>query len=147
VAVKRPFSEKHVLETAHASAIKLKNAKAPPHSVVASAREHEDDDENDADGDDADGSGANSRAATKVDKTVATMTPWVSSSAFKSILLGLLTRGLHKREIIFRTNPISGSLSVFSRTNRALRFSSSLKEAQRVSEDVFTAMICTEKKN
>jgi hypothetical protein len=48
------------LEAGHASAIKLKNAKAAPHSVVASAREHEDDDDDDdADGDDADGSGAN----------------------------------------------------------------------------------------
>jgi len=41
----------------HASAIKLKNAKAAPHSVVASAREHKD--ENDTHGDDTDGSGAN----------------------------------------------------------------------------------------
>jgi hypothetical protein len=47
------------LEAGHASAIKLKNAKAAPHSVVASAREHKDDDDDDADGDDADGSGAN----------------------------------------------------------------------------------------
>jgi hypothetical protein len=43
----------------HASAIKLKNAKAAPHNVVASAREHKDDDDEDAEGDDADGSGAN----------------------------------------------------------------------------------------
>ncbi len=54
-----PFTDAYVLETGHASAIKLKNAKAAPHSVVASAREHKDDDDDDADGDDADGSGAN----------------------------------------------------------------------------------------
>jgi hypothetical protein len=52
-------SEVYALEAGHASAIKLKNAKAEPHSVVASAREHKDDDDDDADGDDADGSGAN----------------------------------------------------------------------------------------
>jgi hypothetical protein len=52
-------SEAYALEAGHASAIKLKNAKAAPHSVVASAREHKDDDDEDADGDDADGSGAN----------------------------------------------------------------------------------------
>jgi hypothetical protein len=53
-------TEAAALEAGHASAIKLKNAKAAPHSVVASAREHEDDDDDDdADGDDADGSGAN----------------------------------------------------------------------------------------
>jgi hypothetical protein len=45
------------LTAGHASAIKLKNAKAAPHSVVASAREHMDDD--DTHGDDTDGSGAN----------------------------------------------------------------------------------------
>jgi hypothetical protein len=47
------------LEAGHASAIKLMNAKAAPHSVVASGREHKDDDDDDEDGDDADGSGAN----------------------------------------------------------------------------------------
>jgi hypothetical protein len=55
-------NEVAALEAGHASAIKLKNAKAAPHSVVASAREHkddDDDDDDDADGDDADGSGAN----------------------------------------------------------------------------------------
>ncbi len=52
-------TEAAALEAGHASAIKLKNAKAAPHSVVASAREHEGDDDDDADGDDADGSGAN----------------------------------------------------------------------------------------
>ncbi len=34
-----------------------------------------------------------------MDKQVATMTPWISSSAFKSMLLELITRGLHEREI------------------------------------------------
>ncbi len=52
-------NEAAALVAGHASAIKLKNAKAAPHSVVASAREHKDDDDDDADGDDADGSGAN----------------------------------------------------------------------------------------
>jgi hypothetical protein len=47
------------LDAGHASAIKLKKAKAAPHSVVASAREHKDDEDDDADRDDADGSGAN----------------------------------------------------------------------------------------
>jgi len=47
------------LEAGHASAIKLKHAKAAPHSVVGSGREHKDDDDDDADGEDADGSGAN----------------------------------------------------------------------------------------
>ncbi len=58
---KEPSDENalYALEAGHASAIKLKNAKAAPHSVVASAREHKDDDDDDADGDDADGSGAN----------------------------------------------------------------------------------------
>jgi len=51
--------EAYALAAGHASAIKLKNAKAAPHRVVASAREHKDDDDDDADGDDADGSGAN----------------------------------------------------------------------------------------
>ncbi len=46
-------------EKDHVSATKLKNAKAPPHSVVARAAEHKDDDDDDADGDEADGSGAN----------------------------------------------------------------------------------------
>jgi hypothetical protein len=96
------INEAYALEAGHASAIKLKNAKAAPHSVVASAREHKDDDDDDTDGDDADGSGANRRTATKVDKQVATMTPWISSSAFKSMLLELITRGLHEREV----NPI-----------------------------------------
>ncbi len=54
-----PERELKALDAGHASAIKLKNAKAAPHSVVASAREHKDDDDDDADGDDADGSGAN----------------------------------------------------------------------------------------
>jgi hypothetical protein len=86
--------------------------------VVASAREHKDDDDDDEDGDDADGSGANWRGATKLDKQVARMTPWVSSSAFKSILLELITRGLHEREV----NPIYSHWSLFLRTNRQLRF-------------------------
>ncbi len=90
------------LEPGHASAIKLKNTKAAPHSVVASAREHKDDDDDDADGGAAGGSGANGRAATKLDRQVATMTPWISSSAFKSMLLELITRGLHESEV----NPI-----------------------------------------
>jgi hypothetical protein len=47
------------LEAVHASAIKLKNAKAAPHSVVASAREHKDDVDDDADRDDANPSGSN----------------------------------------------------------------------------------------
>jgi hypothetical protein len=114
--------------------------------VVARAREHKDDDDDDADGGEADSPGANSPAATKVDKQVATMMAWVSSNAFKSIFLRLITRESHKHEIIFRTNPIYGSLSLFSCRNRELCFSSSLEEAQRVSEDAFTAMICTEKK-
>ncbi len=141
-----PESEAAALEAGHASAVKLKNAKAAPHSVVASAREHkdDDDDDDDADGDDADGSGANWRAATKVDKEVDTMTPWMSSSALKSITLQLITRGFHGRRIIFTTKPIYGRLSIFSCTIPELRFSSSLKEAQGVNEEVFTSMICTE---
>ncbi len=111
-------NEAAALVAGHASAIKLKNAKAAPHSVVASAREHKDDDDDDADGDDADGSGANWRAATKVDKQVATMTPWISSSAFKPMLLELITRGLHEREV----KPIYSHWSLFLRTNRQLRF-------------------------
>jgi hypothetical protein len=53
-----PESEEYALAAGHTSAIKLKNAKAAPHNVVASAREQKDDDDNAA-GDDADGSGAN----------------------------------------------------------------------------------------
>jgi len=52
-------NEVAALEAGHASAIKLKNPKAAPHSVVASGRGHKDDDDDDADEDDADGSGAN----------------------------------------------------------------------------------------
>jgi len=52
-------NEVAALEAGHASAIKLKNAKAAPHSVVGSGREHKDDEDDDVDGDDADGSGAN----------------------------------------------------------------------------------------
>jgi uncharacterized membrane protein len=81
-----PKTEAPALAAGHASAVKLKNAKAAPHSVVRSGREHKDGDDDDGDGDDAAGSGANSGAPTKVDKQVATMTPWVSSSDFKSIL-------------------------------------------------------------
>jgi hypothetical protein len=47
-----------------------------------------------------------------VDKQVATITPWVSSNAFKSTFLELITRGLHESDIIFKTNPISGGLSL-----------------------------------
>jgi len=54
-----PVNEAHALEAGHASAIKLKNAKAAPHSVVASAREHKDDDDDGVDGDHTDASGAN----------------------------------------------------------------------------------------
>ncbi len=136
-------NEVFALDAGHVSAIKLKNAKAAPHSVVTSGREHKDDEDDDADGDDADGSGANWRAATKVDKQVATMTPWISSSAFKSMLLEVITRGLHERE----GNPIYSRWSLFLRTNRELRFYSELKQAQRVSEDVLSGMIFTEKKN
>jgi hypothetical protein len=71
------------------------------------------------------------------------MTPWMSSSAFKSMLLELIIRELHEREI----NLIYSHSSLFLRTNRQLRFLSYLKQAQRVSEDVLSAMICTEKKN
>jgi hypothetical protein len=53
-----PETEEFALAAGHASAIKLKKAKAAPHNVVASAREHKDDDDN-ANGDDADASGAN----------------------------------------------------------------------------------------
>jgi len=52
-------TEVSALDAAHASAIKMKNAKAAPHRVVVSGREHKDDEDDDADGDDADGSGAN----------------------------------------------------------------------------------------
>jgi hypothetical protein len=120
----RDMNERRALEAGHESANKLKNAKAAPHSVVASAREHKDDDDDDADRDDTDGSGANSRAATKVDQNIATVTPWIRNSAFKSILLERITPGLHERVIIFRTNPISVPLSLFSRTNQELRLSS-----------------------
>jgi len=78
--------------------------------VLAIAREHKDDD--DVDGDATDGSGANWRAPTNVDKQVATITPWVSSSAFKSTFLELIIRGLHERDIIFKANPIYGALSL-----------------------------------
>jgi len=44
-----PINEANVLAAGDASAIKLKNAKAAPHSFVASAREHKDDDDDDAD--------------------------------------------------------------------------------------------------
>jgi len=118
------LNERRALEAGHESAIKLKNAKAAPHSVVASAREHKDDDDNDADGDDTDGSGAYSRAALNLDKQVATVTPWVRNSAIKSIFLERITRVLHESVIIFRTNPTCGPLSLFSRTNRELRLSS-----------------------
>jgi hypothetical protein len=37
-----PINEANVLAAGDASAMKLKNAKAAPHSVVASAREHKD---------------------------------------------------------------------------------------------------------
>jgi hypothetical protein len=55
----RDETDKTALVAGHASAIKLKNAKAAPHSVVESAREHKDDDDDDAGEDDADASGAN----------------------------------------------------------------------------------------
>jgi hypothetical protein len=51
-----------------------------------------------------------------VDKQVPTITPWISSSAFKSMLLELITRGLHEREV----NPIYIHWSLFLRTNRQL---------------------------
>ncbi len=44
-----PINEANVLAAGDASAIKLKNAKAAPHSVVDSARGHKDDDDDDAD--------------------------------------------------------------------------------------------------
>jgi hypothetical protein len=53
-----------------------------------------------------------------VDKQVATMMPWISSSAFKSMWLELITRGLHEREV----NPIYSHWLLFLRTNPQLRF-------------------------
>jgi hypothetical protein len=44
-----PINEANVLAAGDASAVKLKNVKAAPHNVVASAREHKDDDDDDAD--------------------------------------------------------------------------------------------------
>jgi hypothetical protein len=49
-----PVTEANAIEAGHASASMLKNAKAAPHSVVASAREHKV-----VNDDDADASGAN----------------------------------------------------------------------------------------
>ncbi len=120
-----------------ASAIKLKNAKATPHDVDTSASEHKDDDDDAADDDIG---LAASQAATKVEKQVATMTLWMSGP-LKSILE--VTRDLLEREVISTSNTISHS-SFFSRRNRQLRFWG-LEQAQRVSEDVLLAMICTEK--
>jgi hypothetical protein len=37
---------------------------------------------------------------------------WVSSTGIKSISLELITRGLHERDLIFKTNPIYGGLSL-----------------------------------
>jgi hypothetical protein len=54
-----PKTKAEALAAGHASAIKLKNAKAAAHSVVRSDREHKDGDDDDGDVDDADGSGAN----------------------------------------------------------------------------------------
>jgi hypothetical protein len=116
----------------------LKNAKAAPHDVGASAREHKDDDDDAADDDIG---LAASQAATKVEKQVATMTLWISGP-LKSILE--VTRDLLEREVISTSNTISHSLFV-SRRNLQLRFWG-LEQAQRVSEDVLSAMICTEKK-
>jgi hypothetical protein len=47
-----PVTEVYAIEAGHASAIMLKNGKATPHSVVASAREHKvvNDDDTDASG-------------------------------------------------------------------------------------------------
>ncbi len=129
------------LEAGHASAIKLKNAKAAPQSVVASAREHkdDDDDDDDADGDDADGSGANWRAPTKVDKQVATTTHWVSSTAFKSILLELITRGCTNvksfseptRFMVAYHSSCAQTESSFSRLNSKMRKESPKKSSQQ----------------
>jgi hypothetical protein len=132
----------------HRSAIKLENAKAEPHSVFAIAREHkdDDDDDDDANGDDADGSGANCRAPTKLDKQVATITPWVSSSAFKPTLLELITRGLHERDVMFKTNPIYGGLSLLEQKPTAPLLVLTENSARR-ERNAFTATICTEKKN
>jgi len=74
------------------------------------------------------------------------MTPWISSSAFKSILLELIMRGLHEGEVISTTNSIYSHWSLFSHTNRQLRFWA-FNRAKRVSEDVLSAMSCTERKN
>ncbi len=115
----------------------MKNAKTAPHDVDAS--EHKDDDDDDAADDDV--GLAASQAATKLDKQVATMTLWISGPLM-SILE--VTRDLLEREVISTSNTISHS-SFFSRTNRQLRFWG-LIQAQRVSEDVLSAMICTEKK-
>ncbi len=111
----------------------MKNAKAAPHDVDASASEHKDDDDNAADDDVG---LAASQAATKVDKQVATMTLWISGT-LKSILE--VTRDLLEREVISTSNTISHS-SFFSRRNRQLRFWS-LEQAQRVGEDVLSAVI------
>jgi hypothetical protein len=54
-----PKTKLIALAVGHASAIKLKNAKTTPHSMLASGREHKDGDDDGGDGDDADGSGAN----------------------------------------------------------------------------------------
>jgi hypothetical protein len=61
VPKEKPRTALSALQTGHRSAMKLKNAKAEPHRVLAIAREHKDDDDDndEADGDDADGSGAN----------------------------------------------------------------------------------------
>jgi hypothetical protein len=56
-----------------------------------------------------------------VDKQVATMTPWISSSAFKFILLELIMQGSHEPGIVSTTNPIYSHRSLFSRINRQLR--------------------------
>jgi hypothetical protein len=116
----------------------LKDAKAAPHDVDASASEHKDDDDDDAADDDV--GLAASQAATKVDKQIATMTLWISGT-LKSI--PEVTRDLLEREVISTSNTISHS-SFFSRTNRQLRFWG-LEQAQRVSEDILSATICTEK--
>ncbi|CAM6069274.1 unnamed protein product [Sphagnum tenellum] len=141
------MNERRALVAGHESANKLKNAKAAAHSVVASAREHKDDVDDDADQDDTDGSGANSRAATKVDQKIGTVTPRIRNCAIKSIILERITPGLHERVIIFRNNPISVPLSLFSRKNQELRLSPELKDAQRVGKEALAAITCTEKNN
>jgi hypothetical protein len=134
----------------HTSAIKLKNAKrhltphishqvdakAAPHDADASASEHKDDDDDAADDDVG---LAASQAATKLDKQVATMALWISGP-----LMSILEAMMLDREVISTDNTISHT-SFFSRTNRQLRFWG-LVQAQRVSEAVLSAMICTEKK-